>query len=58
MTIRIQTPDFVAFCILDDSGHWVEAAAPIIKEMRGWSTQRVLAYCQDKGWQAEVQGIV
>ena len=36
----------------------VTRAAPIIKYMRGWTTERVREYCQTKGWSLRDAGVV
>lgn len=45
--IRILAPHFVAGIIP------AERAAPILSYMRMWSVERIVRYCQSKGWQWE-----
>lgn len=49
---RISAPHFVAG-FEADSVSGVGRVAPILKYMRGWHYDRVLAYCRAKGWHLE-----
>lgn len=44
--IRIVAPHFVA-------GWCTDRCAPIVGYMRGWTAERVLAYCRRRDWRAE-----
>ena len=48
--IRIEAPHFVA-------GYDMATGriAPIIKYMRGWSIEKIIAYCQSKKWSVSIQ---
>jgi hypothetical protein len=54
--IRIEAPHFVAAVILGTvNPHYASAsrvvrAAPILRYMQGWTEQRVIAYCEHRGW--------
>lgn len=48
MLAQIDAPHFVAGIVLDSDV--VVEAAPIVRYMRGWTRDRVCAYCQRKGW--------
>jgi hypothetical protein len=45
---RITAPHFTAGIIIRDGA--VTDAPPILRYMLGWPPQRVLAYCERKGW--------
>jgi hypothetical protein len=47
--IRVESKYFVGGCIVNRSGR-VEAAAPIMKYMEGWTISHVYEYCKKKGW--------
>lgn len=46
---RIVAPHFVCGILIADGR--VSATAPIVRYMLGWSPQRVLSYCNHKGWE-------
>lgn len=48
MIIRITAPHFVAGYDMSNDN-----IAPIIKYMKGWSYNKILNYCNVKGWQLE-----
>ena len=49
--IHITAPYFSAGVLVRNSV--VYKAAPIVKYMVGWSVERVMEYCQKKGWKVE-----
>lgn len=49
---RIKAPHFVCGIVFDEEGRVVEAA-PIVRYMRTWSAERILSYCDRKGWEVE-----
>lgn len=49
--IRIVAPHFVAG--VDVERGRVTTAAPIVRYMHGWASDRVFAYAQRKGWAAD-----
>lgn len=51
--IRIVAPHFTAGVVLDARDR-VTTCAPIVRYMRDWHMRAVLAYCQRRGWRAEV----
>ncbi len=51
--IRIDSGYFIAGVIFNNQGVVVRAA-PIVKYMKGWSKDSVIAYATRKGWQWEV----
>ena len=53
MMIRITAPHFTCAVVLNWEGVVIEAA-PIVRYMRHWSSERVLRYCHRKSWKAEV----
>lgn len=48
----IDAPDFMAGIVLRHDR--VIEAADIVRYMRGWSRDRVRAYCAQKGWRVSV----
>jgi hypothetical protein len=48
MLIRISAPHFVAGYDMTTGN-----IAPIIKYMKGWSYDRILNYCNSKGWELQ-----
>lgn len=46
--IRIEAPHYVAGALVENDV--VIKAAPIIKYMKGWSTSKVIWYCNKKHW--------
>ena len=46
--IRIDAPWFVAGVVVGIR------AAPIVRYMARWSSEAILAYCQKRGWKAEL----
>lgn len=52
MLAAIDAPHFYAGIVLEDDV--VVRAAPIVKYMRGWTRDKVRAYCQRKGWKVLV----
>lgn len=49
--VRICSPHFVAGILV--SRRRVIEAAPIVRYMVGWSSERVIAYCKRKHWTAK-----
>jgi hypothetical protein len=49
---QITAKHFVAAILLDNDV--VVQVAPILKYMRGWSRDRVRAYCAEKKWEIKV----
>ena len=47
--IRIESSYFVAGIVIDQNGQVVKAA-PIVKYMVGWNTEKVETYCKKRGW--------
>lgn len=47
--VRIEASHFVAGIIVG------ERAAPILKYMIGWPTEKIIKYCQKKGWKWTVR---
>ena len=60
MLIRIEAPLFVAGIELEESqysdgeGPIVIHMAPILGYMKLWTYEKVLGYCQTKGWKWEI----
>lgn len=52
--LRVEAPHFVAGLVLCEGR--VEATAPILRHMYGWSLERVLAHCHRLGWRAREVG--
>lgn len=50
--LRIEAPHFVAAVDLDED-LTVVYYAPILKYMRGWSVEKIVEYCKEKGWTVE-----
>jgi hypothetical protein len=48
----IDAPHFYAGIVLHDDK--VIVAADIVRYMRGWSRDKVRAYCKNKGWKVSV----
>jgi len=48
MIVRISAPNFVAAYDIETGN-----IAPIIKYMKGWSYEKILTYCNKKGWKLE-----
>lgn len=46
--VSIDAPHFNAGVVFDQNT--VKKAAPIIKYMTGWSKEKMVAYCESKGW--------
>ncbi len=49
--IRLEAPGFVAGVVIGPYQR-VETAAPVVRYMRGWDRQRVLAYADRRHWRA------
>jgi hypothetical protein len=52
MMIRIDTGYAVGGVELEEDK--VTRTAPILKYMRGWTTAKVLAYADKKGWKVDI----
>lgn len=50
---QITGDHFCAGVELSENQHRVESAAPIVKYMIGWTRQRLVTYCQTKGWKLD-----
>lgn len=50
--VRITASHFVAGIIVKNDR--VTLSAPILKYMRGWTSDRVRQYCKEKGWRASI----
>ena len=51
-TISLSDKDFTAGVVIDESDHVVQAA-PKVRYMLGWNSDKVLKYAQRRGWKSE-----
>jgi hypothetical protein len=50
--LRIEAPYFCAGVLVDENGN-VVSAPPILRYMRNWPVEGVIAYCRKKHWKTQ-----